>query len=193
MRLLCWFSAFWIPCCSRLRHGHWRPRRLGAVDSRLAAFEFADLAVGELAGLHALLDALLLIDVALHVGLHALRGRRVGIAFAALLSSRLMSRLSWFCARCMRAFSRAELPVLHGVRLHAVDPRLPALELRAFAGIERSLFSPCSMRCCWLRSRLHFRAGRLRVAAIENRQPTAQPLRFPLPHIRLLDVVSRLQ
>src|SRR5712664_3482535 len=54
--------------------------RLGPVDPRLTALELSSFAVGELPRLDALLDALLLVDVALHVRLHALRGSRVGIA-----------------------------------------------------------------------------------------------------------------
>src|SRR5438128_8641665 len=47
--------------------------------ARLAALELGRLAGGEAAGLHALLDALLLVDVALDVGLPALRGGRIRI------------------------------------------------------------------------------------------------------------------
>jgi len=46
--------------------------RFLAVHVRLAFLEIPDLAIGQLARLNALLDALLLIDVALHVRLHAL-------------------------------------------------------------------------------------------------------------------------
>src|SRR2546428_820399 len=54
--------------------------RFQARVARLAALELRRLAGGEAAGLHALLDALLLVDVALDVGLHALRGGRVRVA-----------------------------------------------------------------------------------------------------------------
>lgn len=48
--------------------------RLQSIDPCLAAFKLADFAVGELARSDALFDAVLLVDVALHIGLHALRG-----------------------------------------------------------------------------------------------------------------------
>ena len=46
-----------------------------AVGVRLSAFEAASFALRQRAVVEPLLDALLLIDVALHVGLHPLRGR----------------------------------------------------------------------------------------------------------------------
>jgi hypothetical protein len=46
-----------------------------AVGVRLSAFEAAGFALRQRTAVEALLDALLLIDVALHVGLHPLRGR----------------------------------------------------------------------------------------------------------------------
>src|SRR5439155_2180262 len=48
--------------------------------ARLAALELRRLAGGEAAGLDALLDARLLVGVALDVGLHALRGGRARVA-----------------------------------------------------------------------------------------------------------------
>ncbi|MGT2493245.1 hypothetical protein ACU4GD_29015 [Cupriavidus basilensis] len=48
-------------------------RALAPVDVGLAAFELAGFAVGQRAVGHAVLDALLLIDIALHIGPHALR------------------------------------------------------------------------------------------------------------------------
>src|SRR5919205_2884335 len=54
--------------------------RFLALDARFAALKLRGLAVGEAAGAHALLDALLLIDVALDVDLHALRRSRVRVA-----------------------------------------------------------------------------------------------------------------
>src|SRR6185295_4939359 len=54
--------------------------RLPLRRLRLATLQPAGLARGQAARLHALLDALLLVDVALHVRLHALRGSRAGVA-----------------------------------------------------------------------------------------------------------------
>src|SRR5690242_16171908 len=51
---------------------------LGIV--RLAAFQLGRFGVGQRAAFHALLDAFLLIDIALHIGLHALRGRGIRVA-----------------------------------------------------------------------------------------------------------------
>src|SRR4051794_7305657 len=50
------------------------------ADTRFTTLEAARFARGQAARLHALLDAALLIDVPLHVGLHALRGGGVRIA-----------------------------------------------------------------------------------------------------------------
>src|SRR5262249_26771919 len=52
----------------------------GAVGVGLAVLQRSSFVVGQLAGTHTLVDALLLLDVALHVGLHALRRYGVGIA-----------------------------------------------------------------------------------------------------------------
>src|SRR5205085_4726273 len=55
-------------------------RRFLAIDTRLAALELGHLAIRERTVLDAAFDALLLIDVALHIGLHALRRGRQRIA-----------------------------------------------------------------------------------------------------------------
>src|SRR5882672_7222467 len=112
--------------------------RFGAVGPRLAVLELADFAVRELARLHALLDALLLVDVALHVGLHALRRRRVGIALRGVVLE-LVDIAALLVLRALDAslFLRAQVAVLLGVGLHPVDARLIRLELRSFAGVER--------------------------------------------------------
>ena len=43
------------------------------VHARLPSLQIRDFFIGELPGLYALLNAILLIDIPLHVGLHALR------------------------------------------------------------------------------------------------------------------------
>src|SRR5689334_5737214 len=49
--------------------------RFAFGDARLSALSLRDLLVCQLARLHALLDPVLLIDIALNIGLHALRRR----------------------------------------------------------------------------------------------------------------------
>jgi hypothetical protein len=50
-----------------------------AIDARLASLQVRGFFVGERAGLDALLYAALLIDIALYVGLHPLRGGRIRV------------------------------------------------------------------------------------------------------------------
>src|SRR5438105_3777319 len=108
--------------------------RFGAIDARFAALEFGCLARGEAAGLHALLNALLLVDVALDVGLHALRGRRVRAAgLRVVLLAVDVAAHAVLLARKARFLRGAELAVLHRARLVALDARFLALELRGFA------------------------------------------------------------
>src|SRR5437773_1375380 len=109
--------------------------RFGAIDARFAALEFGCLARGEAAGLHALLDACLLVDVALHVGLHALRGGRVRIAGlrVVLLAVDVAADLV-LLAREAGLLPRAESAVAKRPGLIAFDLRFLALEARGFAG-----------------------------------------------------------
>src|SRR5690348_16742797 len=111
--------------------------RLELRVARLAALEASRLAVGERARAHALLDAALLVDVALHVGLHALRGGGVRVAGlrVMLLAIDVAAHLV-LLARKARLLGRRELAVLHGARLVALDARFLVLELRRFAGVE---------------------------------------------------------
>src|SRR5205814_9386617 len=134
--------------------------RLGAIDTRLAALQPSGFAVGEPAGLDALLDAPLLVDVALNVGLHALRRGRVGIASGGVVLEPVdLAAFLVLRALDARFLGRAERAVLGGVRLHAVDPRFAALQLRGFAGVERparqALFDPLLL----VDVALHLRAG----------------------------------
>src|SRR2546425_3339860 len=101
--------------------------------ARLAALELRRLAGGEAAGLHALLDALLLVDVALNVGLHALRRGRVRVAGlrVVLLAVDVAAHLV-LLARKARLLRGAELAVLHRARLVALDARFLALEACGF-------------------------------------------------------------
>src|SRR5206468_11072671 len=91
--------------------------RLGPVDARLTALELRGLAVGELPGLDALLDALLLVHVALNVGLHPLRRGRVGIAFGGVVF-KPVDLAAFLVLRALdaRFLRRAERAVFRGVR-----------------------------------------------------------------------------
>src|SRR6185436_17677099 len=106
-------------------------------DARLAVLELPGLASGETTRLHALLDTLLLVDVPLHIRLHALRGRRVQVAGlrVVLLAVDVAAHLV-LLARKARLFLPGELAVLHGPRLVALDARFLVLEPRRFTGVE---------------------------------------------------------
>src|SRR5437870_6713687 len=102
--------------------------------ARLAALEAPGFARIDAARLHALLDAALLVDVALDVGLHALRGRRVRVAgLRVVLLAVDVAAHAVLLAREARFLRGAELAVLHRARLVALDARFLALELRGFA------------------------------------------------------------
>src|SRR4051812_46035891 len=113
------------------------------ADMRFAALEATCFARGQAAALHALLDAALLVDIALHVGLHALRGGRVRVTRLRVMllaidvaAHRVLLTLE---ARLLR---RAQLAVLHGARLVALDARFLVLEARRFAGGELAGLQP---------------------------------------------------
>src|SRR5258708_12627310 len=106
--------------------------------ARLAALEPGRFAGGEAARLHALLDAALLVGVALHVGLHALRRRRVRVAFlrVVLLAVDVAAHFV-LLARKAPLLGGRELAVLPGAPLIAPhtpflppqSPRFPPLAL----------------------------------------------------------------
>src|SRR5437762_4324316 len=115
--------------------------RFGAIDARFAALEFGCLARGEAAGLHALLNALLLVDVALDVGLHALRGGRVRVAgLRVVLLAVDVAAHTVLLAREARFLRGTQLAVLHRARLVALDARFLALEPRGFPRVELAGF-----------------------------------------------------
>src|SRR5919201_4307325 len=123
-----------------------RPRFL-AIDARFAALEARRFAVGEAARLHALLDPLLLVDVALDVSLHALRRGRVRIAgLRVVLLAVDIAAHAVLLAREARLLRRRELAVLQRARLIALNARFLALELRRLARGEltrlQSLLDP---------------------------------------------------
>src|SRR6266581_7084976 len=133
--------------------------RFRAVDTRLTALELRGLAVGELPRLDALLDALLLVHVALNVGLHALRGGRIGIAFGGVVLEPVdLAAFLVLRALDARFLGRAERAVFGGVRFHAFDARFALLELRRFAGVERSAFQPLFDAALLVHVALHLRA-----------------------------------
>src|SRR5438132_8352521 len=111
--------------------------RFEARVARLAALELRRFAGGEAARLHTLLDPVLLVDVALYIGLHALRrgGVRVALLRVVLLAVDVAADLV-LLARKARLLGRRELAVLHGARLVALDARFLALEARGFARVE---------------------------------------------------------
>src|SRR4051812_46212344 len=113
------------------------------ADARLAVLEAAGFAGGEAARLHALLDTGLLLDVALHIGLHALRGRGVRVAGlrVVLLAVDVAAHLV-LLARKARLFLRGKFAVLHGPRLVALDARFLVLEPRRFTGVELAGLEP---------------------------------------------------
>src|SRR5439155_2718506 len=109
----------------------------GARVARLAGLELRRLARGERAGLRALLDARLLVDVALDVGLHALR--RSGVRIARLRIVLLAVDIAAhpvLLARETRLLGGTELAVAHRARLVLLDLRLLPLEPCGFTSVE---------------------------------------------------------
>src|SRR3982074_2185570 len=97
---------------------------LAAVDLGLRALGLRHLAVGHRARLDPLFDTLLLVDVALHVSLHALTGRagriaglRVALQVFDLLALTVLRALD---TRCL---GRRHAAVARRVLLHGVDAR----------------------------------------------------------------------
>src|SRR5256714_6395309 len=119
--------------------------RFLALDARFAAFEARCFTRGEAARLHALLDPLLLVDIALDIGLHALRGGGARIAgLRVVLLAVDVAAHAVLLARKARLLRRTELAVLHGPRLAALDARFLALEAPrpgriALAGLQALL------------------------------------------------------
>src|SRR5262245_895509 len=105
--------------------------------ARLAALELRGLAGGQAPRLQPLLDALLLVDIALHVRLHALRrgGVRVAGLRVVLLAVDVAAHLVLLAGEAL-LFRGRELAVLHGARLVALDARFLALEAGGLLGIE---------------------------------------------------------
>src|SRR5579859_5138914 len=103
--------------------------RFLAIDPGLPALEVCGLAVGQRTALHAILDALLLIRIALHIGLHALRRRGIRITRLRVMLL-LIYILAHIVLRALDAllFRIGHLAVLERIRLHFVDLRLLAFE-----------------------------------------------------------------
>src|SRR3982750_4454683 len=105
--------------------------------ARLAALEAPGFARIDAARLHALLDAALLVDVALDVGLHALRGRGARVAgLRVVLLAVDVAAHAVLLARKARFLGRRELAILHGAGLVALDARFLVLEARRLARVE---------------------------------------------------------
>src|SRR5262249_6516340 len=89
----------------------------------------------------AVLDALLLVGVALDIGLHSLRRRRVRVArLSVVLLAGDIPAGAVLLAREPRFFRGRKRSVLHRARLVALDLRLLALELRSFSCGELARF-----------------------------------------------------
>jgi hypothetical protein len=114
-----------------------------AVDVRLAGLERAHLAVRQRAAVAALLDALLLIQIALDVGLHALGRLRIGIAVGRVVTIAIdvAARLVLHLVDA-RLLGRRQLAVFQIARLRLVDPRLLALDLAGLSRVELTLLEP---------------------------------------------------
>src|SRR2546423_1320229 len=111
--------------------------RFLALDARFAALEARCFTRGEAARLYALLDPLLLVDIALDIGLHALRGGGARIAgLRVVLLAIDVAAHAVLLARKARLLRRTELAVLHRPRLVALDARFLTLEACRFARIE---------------------------------------------------------
>src|SRR4051812_30494530 len=109
----------------------------GMRIARLAGLQPRRLARGERARLRALLDARLLVDVALDIRLHALRGSgaRVAGLRVVLLAVDVAAHIV-LLARQPRLLCGTQLAVAHGARLVALDFGFFALEACRLARIE---------------------------------------------------------
>src|SRR6185369_16355478 len=136
------------------------------VDLGLAALELGRLMLGQRAVLHARLDALLLVDVALHVGLHALRRGRQRVAVHAVagrgvdVAARLV-----LGGLQLGALVRAQLAVLHRLGLQAIDLGFVALQQRAFTRRDAAVLQALLDALLLLDVALHGGGGGLRESA----------------------------
>jgi len=136
---------------------------LRPADAGLPPFEIAGFLVRELAGPDALLDSLLLIDVALHVGLHPLARRRAGITTLriVLLAVDVLTHLVLRLPDARLLLGR-QLPVPQRVGLHLLDARLFTLQARGFLRRKRTRFQSLLDSLLLVDVALAFRSCRLR-------------------------------
>ncbi len=112
---------------------------LRAGDLSLTALQSGDFPIAQLAGLNALFNALLLVDIALNIRLHPLRGG--GIRIARLSVVFFASNITTDAVLCVVDSSRfggREIAVSQCPGLQAIDLRLFALKPGGFASVERT-------------------------------------------------------
>ena len=107
------------------------------IHTGLAPFQLRRFPIGEPAGLNALLNPILLIDIPLHVALHALRGSRVGIT-GDIVVLRPIDRAGLLILRALNTsrFPRRQIAIFDRLGFHPVDPGLPAFQSRCLASAE---------------------------------------------------------
>src|SRR6185437_922166 len=111
--------------------------RFHAVGARLVAFGATEFAVAQRAVLDAIVQALFLVDVALHVRLFHVGFQRIGVAGLCVVFLVVHGRaLAILFALDLRAFRSGERTVAQVALLGLVDARFAGLELARFAGGE---------------------------------------------------------
>ncbi len=179
MRLLCLFSAFWMRRCS---FGPTFPSAPARASARLTrAWPRSSLPASRLVSCPDWTPcSMRCCWLTLRCTSACMRcdEAELGLPLAALLSSRLIWRLSWFCARSMRAFSAGlSVPSFAAFDSMRSMRASPLSSCDASRVLSDPLFSPCSIRCCWFTSRCTSEPTVCAEAAAENRPATATTMR----------------
>jgi hypothetical protein len=112
---------------------------LATIHARLVFMQLAGFTAGQRAILQTVLDALFLVDVARHIGLHALTGSALRIACHIIVSG-VVDVLAGAILHAVQsvAFGIAQLAVAQGIRLVAVDAALLFFQAGSFASGKRA-------------------------------------------------------
>src|SRR6266852_451686 len=175
MRRLCLFSAFWMRLCSFGPTCPSAPARASARSTR--AWPRSSFPASRLVSWPDWMPcSMRCCWLTLRCTSACMRcdEAEFGLPLAALFSSPLIRRLSWFCARWMRAFSAGlSLPSFAAFDSMRSMRASPLSSCEASRVLSDPLFSPCSMRCCWFTSRCTSEPTVWAEAATENRPATA--------------------
>jgi hypothetical protein len=108
-----------------------------AIYTGLAPFEPRRLLIGQLTGLDALLNPVLLIDISLHIALHALGESRIGIAGNIVVLQPIdRAGLLILCMLNAGRFCRRQIAIVERFGFHPVNPGLSAFQSCCLASVE---------------------------------------------------------